>query len=458
MFERLMKRFFISRQEDKTDSDAKIAALEKEVAELKALVEKQARRAGEEKNQRTATGQTNTSSKQVPSHPNEKASYFDMEEYFCNGHDDTAVDVIQYDGNGNVISRETFRWNSGCDEVTSEGIWGKANTYARSLIQGGIPCRKKSPISTATGSDVLSPVLKSDNGNNAASARAAYFDWEDTSWENSKSGTYKIAVTITQYDQDGNVVAREIFSEDRVDKETQKDLLKDAWESVWKKADEYAETLKKSGILIRNEIRNGIKRRYSIAKEQYPDVPEKDMKDYRVVCEQPLGPFFPKGGAVLVDSLGNWEKDVEEAQRRMDLFFSTAEAFKFARQRDAAAECRGAFRTKRNYSYTFWSREYFHSHDGWDTEGESATIIRISPEEFYHPSDPNHAKERVLAMYGEQNTQVRLNGWGNTSFEQLWNVPEVLGKQEQERYYLDYNKFRAKNFLGMVGYFEICSF
>lgn len=458
MLERLIKRLVTAKSKNTTDSDAKIAALEKEVEELRALVQKQANQAGKEEIQRTVTSQANASSIQVQCHPTEKASCFDMVEYFCNGHNDTAVDVIQYDSNGNVIMKKTFSWSDGCGEVTSDGIWKKANQYAQTLANSGIPCRKKIPICGKQSDEPLKAESHTTEKEGIPSAKAAYYDWEDTSWDNSRSGIYKIAVTVTQYDQDGNVIAREIFCEDHVDKESPNDVLRNAWKSVWEKADQYAENLKESGIPLRNEIRNGIKGRYSLEKKEYLDVPEKDMEDYHSVCKQPLGPFFPIGGAVLTESLGSWEKDVEEAQRRMDLFFSTAEAYKFARKRDTAAECKGSFRTKGIYDYTFWSREYFHSHDGWDIEGKSAEIIRISPKEFYYPSNSRYATERILAMCGEQNTRVRLNdAWGGeVSYEQLWKVPEGLEKKEQERYYLGWDKFRAKNFLGMVGYFEVC--
>lgn len=177
-----------------------------------------------------------------------------------------------------------------------------------------------------------------------------------------------------------------------------------------------------------------------------------EISDYEIVMQQPLGPFFSMDGPVLIHSLGSWEQDVAEAQRRMDLFFSTVEAFKFARREK---ECKGSFGIIGNYGYTFWSEEYFHSHDGWDTRGESATIIRISPTQFYNPSDPRQAQERILAMYGEQDKSVELNGWGQITYDRLWNVPEELKMQEEERYYLGYDGFRAKNFLGMAGYFEV---
>ena len=76
----------------------------------------------------------------------ESIAYFDMIEYFCNGHDDTAVDVISYDCNGIEIERNTFSWNSECGEVTSEGIWRKADEFAHQLIQKGRILRHRKPI------------------------------------------------------------------------------------------------------------------------------------------------------------------------------------------------------------------------------------------------------------------------------------------------------------------------
>ena len=73
-----------------------------------------------------------------------EGAYFDMKEYFCNGHDDTAVDVILYDCSGNELSRKTFSWEDG--EVTSSGIWGMANEYAQSLELDGAFCRNKEHI------------------------------------------------------------------------------------------------------------------------------------------------------------------------------------------------------------------------------------------------------------------------------------------------------------------------
>ena len=279
-------------------------------------------------------------------------------------------------------------------------------------------------------------------------ASAAYFDMEEVLGD----GQGDIVVEVTLYDPAGNPLEKVTFSGAE---DCEGPMRSDIWRNAWRKADEYVKPLKDSQIPLRNEKRFGVHKAYCIEKKQIPEYLTIEMAQYEQVENQPLGPFFPENGPVLVHSLGTWAQDVAEAQRRMDLFFSTAEAFKFARQRDAAAECKGSFRTIGDYSYTFWSREYFHSHDGWDTKGESATIIRISPKEFYHPFDPYHAKERVLAMYGEQDTWVWLNGWGETSYEQLWNVPEGLEALEQERYYLGYSKFRAKNFLGMVGYFEV---
>lgn len=87
-----------------------------------------------------------TSSQNVVHNVSAKPFYFDMVEYFCNGHDDTAVDVIIYDKNNNKLSAETFSWMTGCGEVTSEGIWRKADAYARTLIEEGIQMRNRKPI------------------------------------------------------------------------------------------------------------------------------------------------------------------------------------------------------------------------------------------------------------------------------------------------------------------------
>jgi len=73
-------------------------------------------------------------------------NYFDMIEYFCNGHNDTAVDIIIYDYNGKQVERKTFSWSTGCDEVTSEGIWKRADEFAQYLIQTGKSLRYRKPI------------------------------------------------------------------------------------------------------------------------------------------------------------------------------------------------------------------------------------------------------------------------------------------------------------------------
>ena len=72
--------------------------------------------------------------------------YFDMIEYFCNGHDDTAVDVISYDCTGKEIERKTFSWSTGCGEVTPKGIWQKADEFAHQLLQKGMTLRHRKPI------------------------------------------------------------------------------------------------------------------------------------------------------------------------------------------------------------------------------------------------------------------------------------------------------------------------
>ena len=79
-------------------------------------------------------------------HIAELCEYFDMIEYFCNGHDDTAVDIIIYDCNGKQVKRKSFSWSTGCGEVTSEGIWQKADEFAQCLIQNGIKLRYRTPI------------------------------------------------------------------------------------------------------------------------------------------------------------------------------------------------------------------------------------------------------------------------------------------------------------------------
>ncbi len=76
----------------------------------------------------------------------ELCDYFDMIEYFCNGHNDTAVDIILYDCNGNQVERKTFSWSTGCDEVTSEGIWKKADEFAQGLMQTGKTLRYRKSI------------------------------------------------------------------------------------------------------------------------------------------------------------------------------------------------------------------------------------------------------------------------------------------------------------------------
>lgn len=78
--------------------------------------------------------------------PVQSGAYFDMIEYFCNGHDDTAVDVISYDCNGIETGRKIFSWSNGSGEVTSEGIWRKADEFAHQLMQNGITLRHRKPI------------------------------------------------------------------------------------------------------------------------------------------------------------------------------------------------------------------------------------------------------------------------------------------------------------------------
>ena len=50
---------------------------------------------------------------------------------------------------------------------------------------------------------------------------------------------------------------------------------------------------------------------------------------------------------------------------------------------------------------------------------------------------------------------MTLNFWGETTFDRFWAVPQELAKLEGDRYYLSYDRFREKDFLGMTGYYEI---
>ena len=75
-----------------------------------------------------------------------KAAYFDMIEYFCNSHDDVAVDVIQYDCNDKEIFRKAFSLSTGCGEVTSDDIWKQAKNYSDKLMQEGIRLRNERKI------------------------------------------------------------------------------------------------------------------------------------------------------------------------------------------------------------------------------------------------------------------------------------------------------------------------
>ena len=151
MFAQLNKRLFSTKQEDRFEVNRRIAALEEEIAELKAHLEVQNQTilVSDEEKGKTLSPTAPIKiklSEQVKDTFSTKAAYFDMVEYFCNGHDDTAVDVIQYNSNGNEISRDTFSWNCGCGEVTSEGIWRKADGYADRLIQEGIVLRHRKSI------------------------------------------------------------------------------------------------------------------------------------------------------------------------------------------------------------------------------------------------------------------------------------------------------------------------
>lgn len=151
MFTQLIKRLFSTKQEDRFEVNKRIAALEEEIAELKAHLEVQNQTilVSDKEKGKTLSPTAPIKielSEQVKDTFTTKAAYFDMVEYFCNGHDDTAVDVIQYNSNGNEISRDTFSWSSGCGEVTSEGIWRKADGYADRLIQEGIVLRHRKSI------------------------------------------------------------------------------------------------------------------------------------------------------------------------------------------------------------------------------------------------------------------------------------------------------------------------
>ena len=143
MLKQLFKWFFAARNHDRSESEAKIAALEKKLAELEALVKAQNQKSEEPAAKRDMLPQKPSVQKSAPTvaqknTPPKQADCFDMIEYFCNGHDDTAVDVILYDQSGNKISRETFSWSSGCGEVTSEGIWRKAGGSPRALVPKGL--------------------------------------------------------------------------------------------------------------------------------------------------------------------------------------------------------------------------------------------------------------------------------------------------------------------------------
>ena len=264
------------------------------------------------------------------------------------------------------------------------------------------------------------------------------------------NGHDDVTVAVSQFDSNGKKIAEEEFNWNTCDEVTS--------EGLWRKAKEYARELQAANIPLRwekplcGEDRNHMQSSAE-RKETSKQPTKEEIQSYQAIMQQPLGPFFCKDEPVLLHSVGSWEQDVEEACRRMDLFFSTAEAFRWARREK---QCKGEFRFKGNYDCTFWAQEYFHSHDGWDVRGESATIRRISPKEFYNPSDSSNAEAYRLALEGKQKNSIYLNGWGEISFDQLWKVPEELEEPEEERYYLRYNRFCAKNFLGMVGYFEIC--
>lgn len=100
---------------------------------------KKEKKPGEHKNavQKCAS---ETSSRQMQ---RQASGYYEMYEYFCSGHDDIAVAVVQYDSSGRVVSRKDFSWANGCNEVTAEGIWREAHRYAEKFVRAGLPQKTK---------------------------------------------------------------------------------------------------------------------------------------------------------------------------------------------------------------------------------------------------------------------------------------------------------------------------
>ncbi len=142
-------------------------------------------------------------------------------------------------------------------------------------------------------------------------------------------------------------------------------------------------------------------------------------------------PFFVQGKPILVNGTGNWDADFEEAQRRMDMYFSKA---LFLRQYSAGASIHGEWTYPLTYRYVFSSRVYFHSHDGECVSQTDISIHRISAKRYY--------SEKKDAISDE-------------SYHQQWFPDFVMAMHENEYYFISDYKFRAKNFLGMNGFYEV---
>jgi len=178
---------------------------------------------------------------------------------------------------------------------------------------------------------------------------------------------------------------------------------------------------------------------------------EEELQYYEALKNQSSCSFFPENGPILLQSLGSRENDEEEATRRVKEFFKTTACFQYDRKRGCGVHDSKFSFTRLSYECHFWKEEYSHSHDGECIRASWGSIERISPKEFYNPRD------RDRAHSGSELWAPGHLYKGTETYDRRWQVPEELQYPDEERYYLDHNKYRAKNFLGMVGYFEISS-
>ena len=158
---------------------------------------------------------------------------------------------------------------------------------------------------------------------------------------------------------------------------------------------------------------------------------EIENEDISAIQDNTSKPFFTDDQALLIDGTANRNDDLKEAMRRMDLFFSTAP---FLKKYANDKSIQGEWYPPRTYYHIFSTRTYYHYHDGEEVEQTAVAISRISAKKYY---------------------EGKIDAVSELNYGKDWMCDPSVMSYETERYYLDDRRFRAKNFLGMVGFFEV---